>query len=226
MKGPYFARQASAKASQSASTPWTLPNCLPCWMMLLRQSTTVPNTSKISAFTSVTSIMMLLSVPTPTLVRCPPSLSQGHSGSCRRRSENTLLAEVPAILNMTRHTTRVGQQTSGCIPTIPLSVAYVQRQGCCAGRLDEARHWESGRVVETWVDKDAWEVLLHLTQALRSALDACMGHCTMRCKRAVRRGQRARGALNARAAPRETSMCRSGSRRAGDRGAPCSSSQV
>lgn len=51
MYGRYLARQASAKASQSAAIPLALPKALHWSMRLPRQSTTVPKTSKMSAFT-------------------------------------------------------------------------------------------------------------------------------------------------------------------------------
>src|SRR5712691_8063461 len=56
MAGWYRARQRSAKAAQSTLSPRGFPNASPSLMMLERQSTTVPNTSKVSAFTPVSAM--------------------------------------------------------------------------------------------------------------------------------------------------------------------------
>jgi len=45
----YPARQSSANVAQSSASPWFSPNISSSPMMLVRQSTTVPNTSKASA---------------------------------------------------------------------------------------------------------------------------------------------------------------------------------
>src|SRR6266850_268815 len=155
MKGRYLARQASAKASQSAVTPWTRPNCVPCWL-LLRQSTTVPNTLKIRAFTSVTSIIMLLRMPTPTLVHGPvplpralgrqslPVPGRGSTGPCHRMSRDTILAECPTLLRLTRHTARARQQTDGLMVSLPFLAVYVQPQERCTGLLEVDSHPGTG----------------------------------------------------------------------------------
>ena len=50
MNGSYPARHAWANSSQSTASAFCLPSTRPSRMMVLRQSTTVPKTSKVSAF--------------------------------------------------------------------------------------------------------------------------------------------------------------------------------
>jgi hypothetical protein len=101
---------------------------------------------------------MLLSVPTPTLVRCPVPLTlasgrqsipvpgRGSTGQCHRISGDTILSEFPAILSMTL-AYRQGMPADRwhhCSPTIPLPAVYVQPQGRCAVLLEVDRHPRTG----------------------------------------------------------------------------------
>src|SRR6266446_3372564 len=81
MAGWYRARQRSAKAAQSTLSPRGFPNASPSLMMLERQSTTVPNTSKVSAFTPVSAMSV---APRPRDLAAEdvavPDLGSSHVG--------------------------------------------------------------------------------------------------------------------------------------------------
>ena len=70
---------------------------------------------------------MLLRVPTPTLVQGPvplgrqslPVPGRGSTGPRHRMSGDTILAECPALLRLTRHTARARQQTGGLMVSLP-----------------------------------------------------------------------------------------------------------
>ena len=87
--GWYIPRQASANASQSASTPRRPPSARPSRMMLDRQSTTVPNTSKTRASTFIESATISLSSfarrsPRPARVRrCDAKPRDSPGAACR-----------------------------------------------------------------------------------------------------------------------------------------------